>query len=110
MNALSEDLLTEIDELFSSVDTDEVRCATIDRSAGDQAFCAGADVSGFSDANPTDLMDVTPAFETVNDFERPVLAKIDGFCLGGGLELALACDLRVATDRSSFARRRSASA
>ncbi|MDS0475573.1 3-hydroxyacyl-CoA dehydrogenase NAD-binding domain-containing protein [Natrinema sp. 1APR25-10V2] len=101
MNALSEDLLNEIDELFSSVDTDEVRCATIE-GAGDQAFCAGADVSGFSDANPTDLMDVTPAFETVNDFERPVLAKIDGFCLGGGLELALACDLRVATERSSF--------
>ncbi len=51
---------------------------------------------------PTDLMDVSPGFETVNDFPRPVLAKIDGFCLGGGLELALACDLRIATERSSF--------
>ncbi|AFO57262.1 3-hydroxyacyl-CoA dehydrogenase/enoyl-CoA hydratase family protein [Natrinema sp. J7-2] len=101
MNALSEDLLSEIDDLFSSVDTDEVRVATIEGS-GDRAFSAGADISGFADANPTDLMDVSPGFETVNDFPRPVVAKIDGFCLGGGLELALACDLRIATERSSF--------
>ncbi|ELZ18976.1 3-hydroxyacyl-CoA dehydrogenase NAD-binding protein [Haloterrigena salina JCM 13891] len=101
MNALSGDLLAEIDDLFSSIDADEVRCATIE-GTGDRAFSAGADISEFSDAEPTDLMDVTPAFETVNEFPRPVLAKIDGFCLGAGLELALACDLRVATDRSSF--------
>ncbi|QLG48723.1 3-hydroxyacyl-CoA dehydrogenase/enoyl-CoA hydratase family protein [Natrinema halophilum] len=101
MNALSNDLLSEIDDLFSSVDTDEIRCATIE-GAGDQAFSAGADISSFSDVDPTDLMDVTPAFETINDFPRPVVAKIDGFCLGGGLELALSCDLRIATERSSF--------
>lgn len=101
MNALSEDLLAEIDDLFSSVDTDEVRCATIE-GAGDRAFSAGADISGFGDTDPADMMDVTPAFETVNDFPRPVVAEIDGYCLGGGLELALACDLRIATERSSF--------
>ncbi|WP_126661852.1 3-hydroxyacyl-CoA dehydrogenase/enoyl-CoA hydratase family protein [Haloterrigena salifodinae] len=101
MNALSGDLLAEIDDLFSSIDADEVRCATIE-GTGDRAFSAGADISEFSDAEPTDLMDVTPAFETVNEFPRPVLAKIDGFCLGAGLELALACDLRVATERSAF--------
>ncbi|MXV62709.1 3-hydroxybutyryl-CoA dehydrogenase [Natronorubrum sp. JWXQ-INN-674] len=101
MNALSGDLLEEIDDLFSSVDTDDVRCATIE-GAGDRAFSAGADISGFSGVEPTDLMDITPAFETVNDFPRPVLAKIDGYCLGAGLELALACDLRIATERSEF--------
>ncbi|AXR76869.1 3-hydroxyacyl-CoA dehydrogenase/enoyl-CoA hydratase family protein [Natrarchaeobaculum sulfurireducens] len=101
LNALSPDLLAEIDDLFSSVDVDGIRCATIE-GTGDRAFSAGADVNSFVGADPTDLMSVTPAFETVTDFPRPVLAKIDGYCLGGGLELALACDLRIATERSSF--------
>ncbi|UPV98902.1 3-hydroxyacyl-CoA dehydrogenase NAD-binding domain-containing protein [Halorussus gelatinilyticus] len=101
MNALSADLLGEIDDLLSSVDADEVRCVTFE-GAGDRAFSAGADIGGFADLEPTDAMDVTPAFETVNDFERPVIAKIDGYCLGAGLELALACDLRIATEDSQF--------
>ncbi|ADD04618.2 3-hydroxyacyl-CoA dehydrogenase / enoyl-CoA hydratase [Natrialba magadii ATCC 43099] len=101
MNAISGDLLEEVDDLFSTVDTDDVRCVTIE-GVGDRAFSAGADIGGFGGTEPTDMMDVTPAFETVNDFPRPVVAKIDGYCLGAGLELALACDLRLATERSSF--------
>ncbi|MFC4438815.1 MULTISPECIES: 3-hydroxyacyl-CoA dehydrogenase/enoyl-CoA hydratase family protein [Natrialbaceae] len=101
MNALSADLLGEVDDLFSSVDTNEIRCATIE-GTGDRAFSAGADITGFGSLEPTDAMDVTPAFETVNNFPRPVVAKIDGYCLGAGLELALACDLRLATERSAF--------
>ncbi|ELZ05665.1 3-hydroxyacyl-CoA dehydrogenase NAD-binding protein [Natrialba chahannaoensis JCM 10990] len=101
MNAISGDLLEEIDDLFSTVDTDDVRCVTIE-GVGNRAFSAGADIGGFGGTEPTDMMDVTPAFETVNDFPRPVVAKIDGYCLEAGLELALACDLRLATERSSF--------
>ena len=101
MNALSADLLGEIDDLLSSVDGDDVRCVTFE-GAGDRAFSAGADIGGFSELDPTDAMDVTPAFETVNDFDRPTIAKVDGFCLGAGLELALACDLRIATEGSEF--------
>ncbi|WP_440008897.1 3-hydroxyacyl-CoA dehydrogenase/enoyl-CoA hydratase family protein [Halomicrococcus sp. SG-WS-1] len=101
LNALSEDLLGEIDHLLSNVDIDDVRCVVFE-GAGDRAFSAGADIGGFADATPTDFMDVTPAFETVHEFDRPTLAKVDGFCLGAGLELALACDLRLATEGSEF--------
>ncbi|MFW6447910.1 MAG: 3-hydroxyacyl-CoA dehydrogenase/enoyl-CoA hydratase family protein [Halobacteriota archaeon] len=101
LNALSAEVLAELDDVFSSVDPDDVRCAVIS-GAGDRAFSAGADISGFGELEPTDAMDVTPAFETINDFPRPVVARIDGYCLGAGLELALACDLRLATERSTF--------
>jgi len=101
MNALSADLLDEIDHLLSNVDVDEVTTVTFE-GAGDRAFSAGADIGGFSSVDPTDMMDVTPTFETVNEFPRPVLAKVDGYCLGAGLELALACDLRIATENSKF--------
>ena len=101
LNALSADLLGEIDDLLTSVDTDDVRCVTFE-GAGDRAFSAGADIGGFADATPTDFMDVTPTFETVNEFERPTIAKVDGYCLGAGLELALACDMRIATEKSEF--------
>jgi enoyl-CoA hydratase/3-hydroxyacyl-CoA dehydrogenase len=100
LNALSPDLMAEIVHLLENADLDTVRAVTFE-GAGDRAFCAGADITAFSSRTPADA-DVTPVFQAVNDFPRPTLAKIDGYCLGGGLELALACDLRIATDRSEF--------
>ncbi|WP_290819212.1 3-hydroxyacyl-CoA dehydrogenase/enoyl-CoA hydratase family protein [Halovivax sp.] len=101
MNAISADLMDEIVDLLERVDVEEIRCVTFE-GAGDRAFSAGADIGGFASVEPTDVMDVSPMFERVNDFPRPVLARIDGYCLGAGLELALACDLRVATSDSAF--------
>ena len=101
MNAISADLMEEVVDLLDRVDVDEIRCVTVE-GAGDRAFSAGADIGGFASVEPTDVMDVSPMFERVNDFPRPVLAKVDGYCLGAGLELALACDLRVATEDSAF--------
>ncbi len=100
LNALNQDLMDEIVHLLDHVDTDDVRAVTFE-GAGDRAFCAGADITGFAGMDPADV-DVTPVFETVAEFPRPTLAKIEGFCLGGGLELALACDLRIATEDSAF--------
>ncbi|MFC6836066.1 3-hydroxyacyl-CoA dehydrogenase/enoyl-CoA hydratase family protein [Halomarina ordinaria] len=101
LNALSRDLMDEIVHVLDTADLDEVRCVTFE-GAGDRAFCAGADIGGFGGLAPTDAMDVTEVFATVAAFPRPTLAKIDGFCLGGGHELALACDLRIATEGSEF--------
>ena len=100
LNALNQDLMDEIVHLLEHVDTDEVRVVTFE-GAGDRAFCAGADITGFAGMDPANV-DVTPVFAAVAEFPRPTLAKIDGFCLGGGLELALACDLRIATEDSAF--------
>ncbi|MBP1954787.1 enoyl-CoA hydratase/3-hydroxyacyl-CoA dehydrogenase [Halarchaeum rubridurum] len=99
LNALSDDMLNEIDRLLKRVDTDEVTCVTFE-GAGDRAFSAGADITGFTTADATDLMAVEDAVETIYDFERPTIAKIDGLCLGGGFEITMACDIRLATESS----------
>ena len=101
LNALSQELMDEIVDLLSSVDVDDVRCVTFE-GAGDRAFCAGADIGGFAAASPTDVAEPSALFDTVANYDRPTVAKIDGFCLGGGMELALACDLRIATEDSTF--------
>jgi enoyl-CoA hydratase/3-hydroxyacyl-CoA dehydrogenase len=101
LNALNAGVREELLHLIETTDEDEVRCLTIE-GAGDRAFCAGADIGDLARAKPTDVMGLSELHEAVADYPRPTLAKIDGFCLGGGNELALACDMRVATERSEF--------
>ncbi|PSQ29699.1 3-hydroxybutyryl-CoA dehydrogenase [Halobacteriales archaeon SW_6_65_46] len=100
MNALNGDLMDEVVHLLDSTALDEVRAVTFE-GAGDRAFSAGADITGFAGREPYEA-GITEFFETVAAYPRPTLAKIDGFCLGGGHELALACDLRIATEASEF--------
>jgi enoyl-CoA hydratase/3-hydroxyacyl-CoA dehydrogenase len=100
LNALNGDLMDEVVHLLETTDEDDVRAVTFE-GTGDRAFSAGADITGFAGISPHEK-EVTDFFEVVANYPRPTLAKIDGFCLGGGLELALACDLRVATEGSEF--------
>ncbi|HEX6279939.1 MAG TPA: enoyl-CoA hydratase/isomerase family protein [Pyrinomonadaceae bacterium] len=73
--------------------------------SGDKAFIAGADISEFADQTPVsqrNLFNERTLFNSIDTFPKPVIAMINGFCLGGGNELALACDIRVASENSKF--------
>lgn len=100
LNALTDDLVAGIEAALETVDRSTVRCVVLS-GAGERAFSAGADVSVFEDLDPVEGTAWT-VFERLADFPRPSVASIDGACLGAGLELALACDIRLATERSTF--------
>jgi len=73
--------------------------------AGDKAFIAGADIAEFAGRTAMmqrDVMTARSLFTAIDTFPKPIIAMINGYCLGGGCELALACDLRIASESASF--------
>ena len=85
-------------------DDDSVRVVVI-TGAGEKAFVAGADIAEFEGRTAVtqrEVMTGRSLFTAVDMFPKPVIAMINGFCLGGGCELALSCDLRIASDNAKF--------
>jgi enoyl-CoA hydratase len=73
--------------------------------AGDKAFIAGADIAEFAgrtSITQRDVMMQRSLFNAIDSFPKPVIAMVNGYCLGGGCELALACDIRIASETASF--------
>ena len=108
LNAISLLMWDWIGEVFTELDDDEsVRCVIL-RGAGDKAFSVGADISEFEEHRSTAAKAkrygkrTHGALEKIITCRHPVIARIDGLCVGGGLELATTADLRICSERSRF--------
>jgi enoyl-CoA hydratase len=103
LNALNLQLMLELKAAFSELDNDEnVRCIII--TGNQQAFAAGADIKQMENKNAIDLLKIDQ-FETwdqIRKTKKPVIAAVSGFALGGGCELAMTCDMIVASESAKF--------
>lgn len=104
-NALNIKTREEGAAILEELATDESVGVVVFTGAGDKAFIAGADISEFAGRTATmqrDVMTSRSLFTAIDSFPKPVIAMINGYCLGGGCELAMACDIRIASEAASF--------
>lgn len=107
LNTLNAQVFDDLDRAFVDLDRDDaVRCMVI-TGAGDRAFSAGADLTSFSDVSKAFKVwrfsrRAEEVMSRLANFSKPTVAAINGHCFGGGLELALACDFRVAAKRAKL--------
>lgn len=103
LNALNGDLLGELLQALSDFDSDDAIGAIV-IAGSDKAFAAGADIKQMASASVVDMLNGTfvELFDGLRQIRKPVIAAVSGYALGGGCELALACDLIVASETACF--------
>lgn len=102
MNALNKQTIEELHEALRELNKDENVRVIIITGSGDKAFVAGADIKEFANFSVSEGTELAAQghellFDYVENFNKPVIAAVNGFALGGGLELAMACHIRVAS-------------
>ncbi len=102
-NALNKELLTELMDALLKADEDN-SIGAIMLTGSDKVFAAGADISEMSDKSTAEMrdMDQISIFDKILGVTKPIVAVVSGFCLGGGAELAMSCDMIFASQSASF--------
>jgi enoyl-CoA hydratase len=106
LNALNRKVMDELDDCFRAIQSDDEVRVVILTGAGGKAFVAGADLSELAALGPVDGRDFARRgqgiFDFIENLGKPVIAAVNGYALGGGCELALACTLRIASESARF--------
>ena len=106
LNLLNREMINEIGRAVEELGKDEGIRVVVITGAGDRAFTAGIDVNEMKDLNPSSarefIRQLHYTIKSVRDLDKVVIAAINGFCFGGGCELAMACDLRIASENAEI--------
>ena len=105
LNALNTQVLNDLEEVIDAVDYDTIRCLII-TGAGKKSFVAGADIGEMAEDTKAEGKEFCEhgnrVFRKIETLPIPVIAAVNGFALGGGCELSMACDIRIAADNAVF--------
>ena len=105
LNSMNSETRGEMADSFEKMDNDPQIAVVILAGSPGKAFIAGADIKEFAEMNlenRNEMEDDWRVTKVISAMKKPVIAMIDGFCLGGGLEIAMSCDMRVSSERSKL--------